>query len=114
MTDYHPLGTLQKRVMSTLWSATEPLTIHVIHAKLNKEKGHPDLAYTTILTVCRNLTKHKYIDQIKSERNHKFVALVTQEWYQDAACVNFVDDVFNGDVVKACSAIAKAFNERGR
>jgi len=113
--EFHRLGDLQCRIMRVLWDCEDPtgMTVKEVQAKLNKGKGTPKLAYTTFLTVCRNLVKHHYVTQTPAGRAHKFASAVSEQWYQAWACHDFVDTVFNGDVVAATSAICEAYNERG-
>jgi len=97
---FHQLGSLQWRIMLVLWG-NSPLTVAEICTKLEADKRYQKLAYTTVLTVCRNLAKHNYLVQDSSHRTHKFSPAITMTEYQRAATKVFVDTNFGGSAATA-------------
>ncbi len=79
------LGALQIHVMRHMW-ALGTGTVHQVADLRNAELrhlGHPDLAYTTYLTVLRNLTHRGFLTQVKSAKKfHVFTPLVTKQDYR--------------------------------
>ena len=99
------IGPLQLRVMHYIWSNGES-TVNVVHKSLNEEPGAPKLAYTTILTVMRNLTRREILKQTPAGRSHMFSPLVSEESYKKTLLSQICDDFFRGDVEHMCRTIA--------
>lgn len=91
------LGPLQLRVMHALWRHG-PATVHATHQRLNEEPGAHALAYTTILTVMRNLARRGFLAQDASHRCHVFTPLVDEESYKIGALQRLRDDLFDGSL----------------
>lgn len=91
------LGPLQHRVMKILW-VKGPMSVHGVHDQLNEQRQYPELAYTTILTVCRNLTKNGAVKVTKGARCHVFEPTLTEQEYHLEASKLFVADVFGDNV----------------
>ena len=101
------IGPLQLRCMHYIWKAG-PSTVHQVHDALCKEKGAPKLAYTTILTVMRNLARRKILDQKPNGRSHIFVPLVDEKTYTSQVLAFVRDSYFGGDskaMVRAVQAL---------
>lgn len=90
------IGPLQLRVMRYIWDSG-PSTVHQVHEHLNGQAGSTQLAYTTILTVMRNLSRRSILDQRPNGRSHIFAALVSEDEYKQAMLRQMADDLFNGD-----------------
>ena len=79
-----PVGPLQIRVLHHLWNEG-PSTVHDIHLMLNKQNlaiGSRQLAYTTVLTVMRNLVRRNILSQAPIGRAHRFTVLIERDAYQ--------------------------------
>lgn len=76
-----PIGPLQLRVMNHLWQV-ESGTVQDVADAVNAQGG-TKLAYTTYLTVMRNLTKRGMLDQRKTTtKRQQFVVLVDEFTYK--------------------------------
>lgn len=100
-----PAGPLQVRCLSLLWGGG-PSTVNDVHAALNAQPGAPQLAYTTILTVMRNLVRRKLCEVAKGARRHVFVPTVTREEYRAGVARWLVAEQFAGDMKAAAAAVA--------
>ena len=93
------VGPLQIRVLHHLWNAG-PSTVHEVHAVLNRsnqESGSRQLAYTTVLTVMRNLVRRKILSQVPIGRAHRFAPLVERGEYQLGMLRQMRHEIFGGD-----------------
>ena len=91
------LGPLQLRIMHHIWKAG-PSTVHEVHAAFNAMQATRSLAYTTFLTVMRNLTKRGFLDQVKGNRAHVFVPLIDEHAFKLAMVRQARKDLGGGDV----------------
>lgn len=98
------IGPLQARVMHFIWSGG-PATVHDVHSALN-EKADKQLAYTTILTVMRNLARRKVLSQVPNGRTHVFSALITKEELQKQVVKYVATTYFEGDTARMKRAVA--------
>ena len=76
-----PLGSLQLRIMAHIW-AKGPRTVHEVHDAFHAVPTTKRLAYTTYLTVLRNLTKRGFLEQIKGDRAHVFAPLIDERTFK--------------------------------
>ena len=91
------IGPLQLRVMNHLWRVGSGTVQEVMNA-LNAGPGAKPLAYTTFLTVMRNLAKRKLLDQRKTAtKRHQFVCAIGEEEYKSAVVKGFFRDYCNND-----------------
>jgi len=95
------LGPLQLEAMTHLWASGEQ-TVAQVHERLNacrRATGKPELAYTTSLTVLRNLARRGLVRQRheSGKRGHLFTALQTRQELQRQLVDGFVSAVFGGD-----------------
>jgi predicted transcriptional regulator len=102
------VGPLQIRVLHFLWRQG-PATVQLVLDHLNAEnsaKKQRILAYTTVLTVMRNLSRRKILAQEATGRAHRFSPLIEREAYQRAILAQVRNDLFNGDaqLLLACLA----------
>jgi BlaI family transcriptional regulator, penicillinase repressor len=100
------IGPLQLRVMHYIW-ANGPSTVHQVHDALNGEPGAPKLAYTTILTVMRNLARRKILNQKATGRSHIFEPLIDEDTYKLGMLRQIRKDLFNGDVSRLLAYLAR-------
>ncbi len=91
------LGHLQIEVMHFLWT-NGPATVKQVMTALNHERPKT-LAYTTFLTVMRNLARRKIVtqDKVGGWRGHRFAPLISREVYQAQAAKYLVDTLFQGN-----------------
>jgi predicted transcriptional regulator len=90
------LGPLQLRVMPILWR--KPATVHEIHDELNAQRGAPKLAYTTVLTVVRNLRARGFVEIIpQAGRSFLWKAVGTKDGHQRAMLSWLLKSHFDGD-----------------
>ncbi len=91
------IGPLQVRVMHYIWKHG-PSTVHDVHTALNGQPGGKQLAYTTILTVMRNLARRKFLSQAADGRAHRFSPLIDERTYKVGIVRQMRKDLFNNDV----------------
>lgn len=97
------VGPLQLRILEVLWKAGIGLTVTELHEALQKDRK---LAYTTVLTVARNLAKRNLVTQqpVAGARKHLFTTTLTREAFLNAAMAEVVSMYFHGDKA-ACQAV---------
>jgi BlaI family transcriptional regulator, penicillinase repressor len=106
--DTNPLiGPLQVRVMAYIWEQG-PSTVHQVHDHLNAQPGAQKLAYTTILTVMRNLARRKVLAQTAAARSHVFAAMVDKTNHLAQVAAYVVATYFEGNADVAAKAFAEA------
>ena len=99
LSPFDPIGPLQLRIMNHLW-VVNVATVQQVMDALN---GQPDaprpMAYTTFLTVMRNLTKRRILDQrrIPGTKRHQFVVLVDAESFKSGVIRQICRDYCNDD-----------------
>ena len=98
------IGPLQLRIMQEIWKLG-PTDVHAVHQALNIQ-GTKKLAYTTILTVMRNLVKRAFLDQQREGRKHRFIPLIDQGTYALAMVRNLRLELFGGNVLRLLGCIA--------
>ena len=97
-----PMGALQTRCMLFLWAQPNGGTVKEVHAALNAQPGTKQLAYTTILTVMRNLAKRSILKQERGgterapARCHIFTPIVDRGAYVKAVLAGMRDGLFEG------------------
>lgn len=95
------IGPLQYRVMEIVWASNDSATVHGVHTKivaLDRAAGNEPRAYTTILTVMRNLAMRGFLSQIAQGRQHTFKPLVTRDQVRTTALTNLATTMFAGDL----------------
>lgn len=92
------VGPLQLRVMHYIWKHG-PSTVQTVMTALNGEQGSRPLAYTTFLTVMRNLARRNLLEQKKTaQRSHLFSAAVGEDEYKTAFIKQVFRDYFANDM----------------
>lgn len=99
------LGHLQLRIMLYIWQYG-PATVHEVHDALNAQVGAKQLAYTTILTVLRNLTKKKFLDRKLEGRKHRCAPLIDEASYAVETLRQIRVNLFGGDVGRMLECLA--------
>lgn len=96
------VGPLQIRIMHLVWKDNKPVTVHSIHSGINAwnaKDGTKALAYTTILTVMRNLSRRGFLKQTAGpSRAHIFTPMVPATMYKQMVVEHLINDVFSGNV----------------
>ncbi len=100
------IGPLQLRVMRYVWQRG-PSTVHTVLDALNRQPGCPTLAYTTILTVMRNLVRRGFLAQRPEGRSHVFAPLVDEGSYKLGMLRQLRKDLFAGDVAGLLDFLAR-------
>ncbi len=91
------IGPLQLRVMHFLW-AQGPATVNTVQEHINHHAGNRPLAYTTILTVMRNLARRGFLSQTPQRRSHLFAPLIDERAYKLGMLRQMRHDLFAGQV----------------
>ena len=92
---FDPIGPLQLRVMNHLWKVNAA-TVQDVMTAVNGQPDAKALAYTTFLTVMRNLAKRRLLDQRKTAtKRHQFVVLVDEESYKSGVVRQIYKDYCN-------------------
>ena len=103
------VGPLQIRVLHHLWTHG-PATVLAVHNALmadNLVSGRRTLAYTTVLTVMRNLVRRGILEQQAAGRAHVFSSLITREAYCQGLLAHICDEVFAGDTRALLRSLAE-------
>lgn len=100
------IGPLQLRIMHIIWNRG-PSTVHEVHSLLNEEPGAQQLAYTTILTVMRNLSRRNVLKQTPAGRSHVFEPLIDEVTYKLGILQQIRDDLFAGSLSMMLETLAK-------
>lgn len=99
------IGPLQVRVMHHIWQRG-PSTVHDVHDSLMADPQAKRLAYTTVLTVMRNLARRGFLESHAAGRAHRFVARVDEASYQRELLRHVRTEVFRGDLTSMLTAVA--------
>lgn len=91
------IGPLQLRVMHFLWSQG-PATVNTVQEHINQHATSRPLAYTTILTVMRNLARRGFLSQTPQRRSHLFTPLIDERTYKLGMLRQLRHDLFGGHV----------------
>ena len=100
------IGPLQVRVMHYIWKHG-PSTVHDVHTALNGQTTGKQLAYTTILTVMRNLARRKFLSQAADGRAHRFSPIIDERTYKLGIVRQIRKDLFASDIKTLLSYIAQ-------
>ncbi len=88
--DLTPLGERELDVMAVLWELGSGTVTEVL-----EHLGVP-LAYTTVLTVLRNLETKQYVTREEEGRAHRYYPRVAQQAAQQNALARLVSQLFGG------------------
>lgn len=86
------------------------MTVQDVHKALTGQVNTRALAYTTVLTVMRNLARRKILSQEPSGRKHIFKPLISRDEYKKGSVAQLCTDLFAGDseqliaFIKSCQA----------
>lgn len=84
------LGERELDVMAVLWEIGSGTVAEV------RERLDADLAYTTVLTVMRNLEVKRYVRREEEGRAHRYFPRVQQHAAQKSALTRLVTQLFQG------------------
>lgn len=99
------IGPLQVKVMHLIWGRG-PSTVHDVHDQLMADPNEKRLAYTTVLTVMRNLARRGFLAQAPDGRAHRFSATVDEGTYKRQLIHHVRCEVFRGDLKSLLQAVA--------
>lgn len=99
------IGPLQVKVMHHIWTRG-PSTVHDVHDELMADPQEKRLAYTTILTVMRNLARRGFLVQTPEGRAHRFAARIDEGNYKRELLHHVRTEVFRGDLRSMLDAVA--------
>ncbi|MBN8526537.1 MAG: BlaI/MecI/CopY family transcriptional regulator [Planctomycetes bacterium] len=99
------IGPLQVKVMHHIWTRG-PSTVHDVHDELMADPHEKRLAYTTILTVMRNLARRGFLAQQPEGRAHRFAARIDEGSYKRELLHHVRTEVFRGDLRSMLDAVA--------
>lgn len=85
-----PLGDRELDVMAVLWEIGSGTVTEV------RERLADPLAYTTVLTVLRNLEAKRYVTREEEGRAHRYFPRVQQRSAQRSALARLVTGLFHG------------------
>jgi predicted transcriptional regulator len=88
------LGERELDVMAVLWEAGSG-TVAEVKALLDARLDAP-LAYTTVLTMLRNLEAKKFVRRKEEGRAHRYIPRVQQQTAQRTALSRLVEQLFQG------------------
>lgn len=77
-------------IMAVIWELGSATVREV------QERLEPDLAYTTVLTLIRNLEEKGYLRHEREGRAHRYFPLVEQEEARSSALERLIEKVFSG------------------
>ena len=106
------IGPLQTEIMLHIWEDSgRGWTVHDVHNLLNQQRSEaakPQLAYTTVLTVMRNLRRRNLLSQQDNgARAHIFRPLISRADYERALLTSVASSLYEGDVEKFVAAVIK-------
>jgi predicted transcriptional regulator len=90
MADDVSLGERELDVMAVIWAQGSGTVTEV------KRKLGPKLAYTTVLTILRNLEAKKFLRHEEEGRAHRYFPRVQQGAAQKSALTRLIDTLFHG------------------
>ncbi len=91
------IGPLQLRIMQHIWKHG-PATVHALHGAVNGQDRSAPLAYTTVLSVMRNLSRRGLLSQTRGGRSHVFAALIDETTYKREVVRQIIRTLFADDV----------------
>ncbi len=90
MSDDRTLGERELDVMAVVWAAGSG-TVGEVQRRLDTK-----LAYTTVLTILRNLEAKKFLRHTEEGRAHRYFPRVQQGAAQKSALTRLIDTLFHG------------------
>ena|SRR6478752_2719249 len=84
------LGDRELDVMGVLWDLGSGTVTEV------RDKLPADLAYTTVLTILRNLEAKGFVDHVAEGKAHRYVPKVARRTARRSALTKLVDKLFHG------------------
>lgn len=114
--DVSTIGPLQLKILMVLWRQPAIKTVQSVHNHLNEVAdlatamgtSKSRLAYTTYLTVMRNLVRRGFLSQTKGQRDrfHTFKPLLTEQEYITKLLTHVNATVFGDDRKAFMTAVA--------
>lgn len=88
------LADREAEIMEVLWDAG-PLTVAEV-----KDRVPDELAYTTVLTILRNLEAKRYVAHIPEGKAHRYSALIERSAAQRSALHAMAEKFFKGSTAR--------------
>jgi predicted transcriptional regulator len=101
-TTLNPLGETEMEVLRHVW-ALRRCTVREVHAAINADRS---LAYTTVMTVMKNLAKKGYLRHDKDGTAYVYRPAQPAAEVQRSLLAGFVEKVFGGSPTAFVSALA--------
>jgi predicted transcriptional regulator len=104
------LGTLERRVMESVWARGE-VTVRDVRADVGEE-----VAYTTVMTTLDRLYKKGLLQRRKASRAFAYTAAIEPDELQHALATGFLDPLLQerGRPLPALSSLVDIVGERDR
>ena len=99
------LGPLQLKVMRSLWRLNAA-TVAQVHTDLSSDSSQP-YAYTTVLTVLRNLHRRGAISRTRLGKRDQYVVVLQESEYQREIVRILRREIFSDDLAALANAIAR-------
>ena len=84
-------GDLEAAVLRAVWAAGRPVS----PAEVRDDLGGED-AYTTVLTILRNLEAKDFVDHVTEGKAHRYAPKVARRAARRSALAKIVDKLFHG------------------
>ena len=101
-TTLNPLGETEMEVLRHVWTLRR-CTVREVHAAINADRA---LAYTTVMTVMKNLAKKGYLSHEKDGAAYVYTPARSAETVRRSLLAGFVDTVFGGSPSAFVNALA--------
>ena len=101
-TTLNPLGETEMEVLRHVW-ALRRCTVREVHAAITAER---DLAYTTVMTVMKNLVAKGYLAHDKDGTAYAYTPARPAEAVRRSLLAGFVEKVFGGSPEAFVQALA--------
>ncbi|MEM9997545.1 MAG: BlaI/MecI/CopY family transcriptional regulator [Bacteroidota bacterium] len=100
----HPLGATEMQVLNLVWELGHA-TVADVHEQLLSER---DVAYTTVMTVLKNLARKGYLRFEKDGLAYVYYPERRPEEVRGSLLAGFLDKVFRGDAAALVQSLVKA------
>lgn len=98
------LGETEMEVLHVVWALGTP-TVADVHARLTEQRP---LAYTTVLTVLRNLTEKGYLAATRDGIRDRYRAAQAPEAVRGSLLKTFLGNAFDGSPIALVQTLVRA------
>ena len=99
----HPLGGTEMEVLRHVWSLKEA-SARTVYERIRKTRP---TAYTTVMTVMKNLAKKGYLQYRKEGNAYVYAAARPPEEVRSSLLSGFVSQVFGGDAASLVQTLVQ-------